>query len=280
MTAQEPLSEDLGGAFRAIDAMVDRVERFKAEPQFTEEVNKRKNRAPDFTLTDERLLERLIALIAFSNNASAKSVEDLVQRGVFSPIFQNYSVERAAALSADDILCAHWHEIGAIRFKRKVDAMVCCAKCLLKIRDRHGSLMGYLRSVGLPSAVKSRLDIQAFWEGFSRAKAHFREVDFPYFRNFTSLCHLLMDQGFDCAKPDLAVMSAAVDLGIVPPPPRQKKNPQRTSAHPEQSLRKTAETIQEYAVAHVIRVPVMDLYFLVKGGQSGARKYVQDSYYL
>src|SRR5215510_4868034 len=48
-----------------------------------------------------------------------------------------------------------------------------------------------------------------------------RRTGLPYFRNLTSLCHLLlchllMDLGFDCAKPDSAGMKAAVGLAIVP----------------------------------------------------------------
>src|SRR5579859_2183274 len=44
--------------------------------------------------------------------------------------------------------------------------MVECARCLLNIRERHGSFMGYLGSAGLPAAVKSEEDIRSFWEAF------------------------------------------------------------------------------------------------------------------
>lgn len=48
-----------------------------------------------------------------------------------------------------------------------------------------------------------------------------------------------MESGFDCAKPDIIVMKAAVDLGIVAEPERQRKNPEkrRTSRHYARSVR-------------------------------------------
>jgi hypothetical protein len=73
--------------------------------------------------------------------------------------------------------------------------------------------MRYVNSVGLPSPIKSEDDIRAFWEGFNQIRACFLELRLPYFGNFTSLCHLLLHLGFDCAKPDIIVMKAAVDLG-------------------------------------------------------------------
>jgi 3-methyladenine DNA glycosylase Tag len=140
-------------------------------------VQRREGWTPDFNLKDEEILGRLIALIAFSNNANASKVNDLVNRQVFKPIFDNYSVEKTAARSADDIKRAHWQEIGAIRFKYKVDAMVNCTGCLLKIRDRHGSFMRYLRSLGLPTVVKSESDIRVFWDGFCQIRNYFREIE-------------------------------------------------------------------------------------------------------
>jgi hypothetical protein len=263
----------------AIDKMVDRVNHFKVDPQFTRWVGERVERTPDFDLKDEEILRRLVVLIAYSNNANAERVERLVERGVFDHIFQNYSIGNAARLSPESLIRDHWPEVKDIRFKYKIAAMVSCSAPLLSIGERHGSFMRYLRSVGLPSTLQSDSDIQSFWEGFNQIRSHFLELHFPYFRNFTSLCHLLMDLGFDCAKPDIAVMKAAVDLGIVRPPPKQRKNPEKNGAHPEKSLRKAVETIQTYALCRSMRPPVIDLYFLIHGQQSGVIGLVERAYY-
>lgn len=222
-------SEDSARIFDAIDAMVEHINRFKCDPGFTLEVERRAAYVPDPNSKDEDLLERMIYMIAYSNNAQADAVTRVYNEGAFKRAFLDYSVEAVARLGSEAVIEAHWDEIKAVRFKYKVKAMVECARCLLKIRERHGSFMGYLGSTGLPAAVKSEEDIRSFWEAFGQIREYFLDSGVPYFPNLTSLCHLLLDLGFDCAKPDLAVMKASVELGIVPAPPKQKKNPNKSS---------------------------------------------------
>jgi hypothetical protein len=230
---------------------------------------------PDFSSGDEEILRRLIIDIAFSNNAKAVYVAPLVDGGVFKAIFQDYTIDRSAALDPDRAVAEHWHEIKAIRFKYKIRSMVECAKRLRTIRENHGSFMAYLKTVGLPNAIASESDILAFWDGFTRVRAYLLALDFPYFKNFTSLCHLLKDLGFDCAKPDLVVMRAAVGLGIVPPLTSGKVG----TTHAEHDLRKAVETIQRYAVARNLRASVVDFYFLIYGRQTDAVRFVKSEYY-
>ena len=262
----------------AIDGMVARVDRFKVEPQFAQWVNERVELVSNFDMKDDEVLRRLVVLIAYSNSANAEKVTQLVESHAFDHIFHNYTLEDTAKLSPESLVQSYWPQVREIRFKKKIGAMIGCAVSLRAIGARHGSFMRYLKSVGLPS-IKSDSDIQLFWESFNQVRAYFLDVDFPYFGNFTSLCHLLLDQGFDCVKPDSAVMKAAVSLGIVPPPPMQKKNPKKASLHPEKSLRKTVETIQAYALCRHVRPPVIDMYFLIHGGQSGAVGLVEPAYY-
>lgn len=275
MNAPQIPPEDSGRSFKAIDEMVERVNQFKRDPAFKLEVERRAAVVPDLSLKDEKLLERMIILIAYSNNAQAKKVTTAVDEGAFRRAFLDYSVEKVAQLDPETVLQAHWNEIQAVRFKYKVEAMVKCARCLLPIRERHGSFMGYLRSTGLPAAVKSEADIQSFWAAFSQIQKYFRDSGVPYFPNLTSLCHLLLDLGFDCAKPDSAVMTASVKLGIVP----AKRNPNKSRPHPERDLRKTVETIQAYAISRSTRAPVTDLYFLIRGGQTWASELVKPEFY-
>ena len=220
-----------------------------------------------------------MVLIAYSNNANAEKVARLVEGKVFESIFQKYFVEKTSELTAESIVGDCWQDLTAIRFKYKVDAWVRCAACLLSIRDRYGSFMRCVDSMGLPISIKSDGDIRAFWKGFNQIRAYFLELHLPYFGNFTSLCHLLMHLGFDCAKPDIIVMRAAVDLGVVRPPPKQK-NSEKNRAYPEESLKRTVKTIQAYAVSRNTRAPIIDLFFLIHGRQSGATGLVKAAYYL
>jgi hypothetical protein len=273
------ISEGNGMCFQAIDIMVDRVNSFKVDPEFTQQIEDRRNLVADFSLKDDEILRQLIELIAYSNNANAQKVTDLVVREVFRPIFQDYSVEKTAVLLAEELRRLHWPEIRSIRFRYKVDAMVRCASCLIAIRNSHDSFMHFIRDAGLPVVIRSEADVVAFWEGFEKVQTKLLQLRFPYITNFTSLCHLLMMLGFDCAKPDLVVMRAAVNLGVVPPPQKQKKNPDKDRAHSEESLRDVVRTIQSYALSRKTRAPVTDLYFLIHGGQSDSIGLVGRGYY-
>jgi hypothetical protein len=278
MISAQSAFERLDSTIRAIDGMVERINRFKVEPRFSAEMKERELKRPDFNLKDEYLLSRLVALIAYSQQAPSDRVTRLLQTPIFSEIFHDYSVEESAGLSPDKIINAHWPQITAIRFKSKIDAMVDCAKCLLLIQKQYGSFMKYLEKSGLPSTISSDAEFVSFWEGFNRVQAEFLHYKVPYFCNLTSLCHLLLDFGFDCAKPDSAVMKAAVDLGIVPLPPMGRNSEKRRN-HPEENLRTAVQTIQAYAVRRRTRVPVIDQYFLIHGGQRDSVQFVRPDYF-
>jgi hypothetical protein len=266
------------GAIEAIDKMVERVNRFKIDPQFTQQMEDRRRKAPNFAMSDSEVLRHLMILVAYSNNANSEKVTRLVEGPVFESIFQKYFVQKTSELTAESIVASCWQDLTAIRFKKKIDAWVRCARSLPSIQSRHGSFMRYLSSAGLPNPLKSEDDIGAFWEGFNQIRAYFQELHLPYFGNFTTLCHLLMHLGLDCAKPDIIVMRTAVDLGIVPAPPK-RKNSEKSRAHAEESLKQAVRTIQGYAVGKNTRAPVIDLYFLIHGRQADAIGLVEPGYY-
>jgi 3-methyladenine DNA glycosylase Tag len=251
----------------AIDEMIARIEGFKVIPNFDEFVRMREVRIADFSLDDDKILELMIELIAYSNQARADRIDILIDRGTFAKPFRDYSVKQVVAQSAESIIREHWREMSAIRFKYKVQSIIDCATFLSSNQQRYGSFMEYLRRTGLPLRLESAQDIGAFWGTFDQIRADFEKWRVPYFRNFISLCYLLMELGFDCTKPDSAVMTAAVTLGIVPDPPTQKKDPSKLGTHPEASLRKTVETIQSYAVVRKKCTPVIDMYFLILGSR-------------
>jgi hypothetical protein len=279
MTPQST-AEETNKCFQAIDNMVERVDSFKVDPEFTKQIEERRNLVPNFNLSDKEILRRLVELIAYSNNANAQNVTRLLDREVFRPIFQDYSVEKTANLSAEEVRRLHWQEIKTIRFKYKVDAMIRCATCLTEIQRFDESFMQFVKSAGLPTLIGAESDLTAFWEGFAKIRSRLLELAFPHVSNFTSLCHLLMSLGFDCAKPDIIVMKAAVDLGVCLPPQKQKKNPDKDRVHSETTIQEVVKTIQSYALARNTRAPVIDLYFLIHGGQSDAVGLVRRGYYV
>jgi hypothetical protein len=258
--------------------MVTRVDRFKVDPEFSKQMEDRQGKVPDFSRDDAQILRDLVVLIAYSNNANSEKVTRLVEGSTFEELFQEY-LAGPGCTAAQEIVDASWHDLKSIRFKRKVDAWVRCREGLRSIRARSGSFMEYLDSVGLPNRIESEADFCAFWKGFDQIRGFLSQSRFPYFGNFTSLCHLLLHLGFDSVKPDLIVMKTAVELGIVPPQPQQKKNPEKTSSHPEASLKQTVQSIQRYSVYKGTRPAVLDLYFLIHGRQASSIALVRPDYY-
>ena len=89
----------------------------------------------------------------------------------------------------------------------------------------------------------------------------------PYYKNITTLLHLLLHLGFPCLKPDLIVMTVAAKIGIV----AERKN-HNTYGFKERKL--AVKTIQQYCLNRNIKPAVMDLYILIYGGQKDALRYV------
>jgi hypothetical protein len=98
---------------RTIDEMIERVDRFRIDPGLTRQVEVRSALAPDFSSGDCEILGRMIALIAYSNNARADKVSHLIESGVFGQVFHDYSVEEVARLAPEAITRARWQDLRA-----------------------------------------------------------------------------------------------------------------------------------------------------------------------
>jgi hypothetical protein len=214
----------------------------------------------------------LVEMIAFSNSAPAKTVRAIFDRGAFDAIFGAYNPQVAAQLQAEIILKNYWHSITGIRFKSKVVRMIQCAQALVEIQKQHGSFLSYLKIYRIPIQINVEEDLVQFWSGFAALRKDLRARKMPYLGNFTSLCHLFLELGYDCAKPDSAVMKAANVLGWI----SQEK---RGYIYPESVRRSVVECMQRYGIVRQIRVSVVDLYLLIHGQQTGARHYIQPDYY-
>ncbi len=89
----------------------------------------------------------------------------------------------------------------------------------------------------------------------------------PFFKCTTSLLHFLLSIGYDCIKPDIIVMMVAKKGNIVP------------SETGDGNRRKVVRDIQLYSVDRQIRPSVVDLYFLIYGGQTGVTHLVHPWFY-
>lgn len=278
--SRQQLCEQYATQLQIIENMIAKIDQSLIGERFSVELHQRVNRSPNMGLSDSVILNRMIDLIAYSSGARSAGVEVLIATGIFTAIFQGYNVQDVSRQSSDKILVDFWGQLGAIRFRKKIPAMIDCARVLLRLETKYGSFMNFLQACQIPTQIKTDSDFHEFWIGFEKVRLELNTLNISYVGNFTTLCHLLMDLGYDCAKPDSAIMRASVDLQIVPKPKKQRKNPERDAPFSERELKQAIQTIQVYAMCHQIRAAVVDLYFLVHGGQSSVVAFVNSSYYL
>lgn len=249
--------------FSDIDNIIETVDRFKIEPLFSEEKNRRQNKIVSTLLDDNEILKILSYLIAFSQNSNSEIVEQVLKSGKFDKAFEDFKIENVIKLNPCDIADEHWSSIKGIRQQAKLFHIVSLARKIKNI----GSFTGILNQTNIPTSIRTKNDIQAFWIGFDKLLATLKNYKIPFFQSTTSLLHFLLDIGYDCVKPDLVVMKVAKKLNIV------------DTETGDKNFRKTVRLIQEYSVDRNIRPSIIDLYFLIDEGQMGAKKFVKPDFY-
>lgn len=241
-----------------IDNIIAKVDSAIIESEFTKEINTRNKNVVSLQLDDNTILKTLSYLIAYSQNANSKRVELLLESGNFDKAFKDFNIDEVVKLNPCDIADEHWDKISGIRQQSKIFHIVSLSRKIEKI----GSFTEILNAANLPTKISSPHDINNFWIGFDKLLKMLKAHKIPFFQSTTSLLHLLLHLGYDCVKPDLVVMKVAKKLEIVEEVTGNK------------NLIKTVKTIQEYAIDRNIRPAVVDLYFLIYGGQTGAQKFI------
>ncbi len=249
--------------FQHIDNIIKKIDSYKIEPIFSNEIEFRKNRKVSDDLTENEIIEIFTTLIAFSQNANSKLVEQTIKTGIFKEIFANFDINQIVKMNPCDLADKYWNKIGGIRQQSKLFHIVSLARKIKRI----GSFNKLLTDTEIPKVIKTANDIDDFWKGFYKLKKVMETNKVPFFRSTTSLLYFLLETGYDCVKPDLVIMKVAKKIGIV----------EKESG--DKNLIQTVRTIQEYSVDRKIRPSVIDLYFLIDEGQLGAKKFVKDEFY-
>lgn len=249
--------------FQQIDNIIKRIDEYKIEPFFSTEIQSRNDRKVSKELTENEIIEIFTTLIAFSQNANSKLVEQIINTGIFKEIFADFDINKIAKMNPCDLADKYWDKISGIRQQAKLFHIVSLARKIKNI----GSFNKLLTETEIPKEIRTENDIDMFWIGFKKLKKVMQENKVPFFRSTTSLLHFLLDTGYDCVKPDLVVMKVAKKIGIV----------EKESG--ENNLINTVRRIQEYSVHHKIRPSIIDFYFLIDEGQLGAKKFVEKEFY-
>src|SRR4051794_33318471 len=83
-----------------VDAIAKHIQRFAVEPDYSKEL-KRRGSTPDFSISDSQIMERMIELIAFSEQAQSKLVAALRDSGVFRRVFADFDPVKVASLKPE-----------------------------------------------------------------------------------------------------------------------------------------------------------------------------------
>ena len=249
--------------FRDIDNLIERVDRFKIEPLFSEEKAKREDKSVSPLLDDNEILRILSHLIAYSQYSDSEIVENLLKSGKYDKIFDNFDIDKVVKLNPCDIADNHWESLKGIRQQTKLFHIVSLARKIKQI----GSFARILNETNIPKTIKSDNDIKDFWNGFDKLLATLKDIKIPFLHSTIPLLHFLLDIGYDCVKPDLVIMKMAKKLEIV------------DYETGDRNFRQTVRIIQEYSVSRQIRPSIVDFYFLICEKQSGVKKFVSEEFY-
>ncbi|HGS5148050.1 TPA: hypothetical protein ACMDT9_003945 [Vibrio parahaemolyticus] len=245
-----------------IDTMIELIERYKL-PKFDEQFKLRINESQIDIADHNALLRHLVILIVYSQQAQSKIVGEVIESGSLDNAFLKFNVEEVSKLNPCDVVQEHWQKIQGIRQQTKVFHIVMLSR---KISEVSKTLL----ESPIPKKINTKNDLDKFWVEFKKIKSEFIRVGVPFFRETTSLLHLLTSLGYDCIKPDSAVLKAARKLKFL-----SKDRPS------DKDLIDVVKVIQSYSLrTKRIKPPaVLDLYLLVHGKQTEAKEFVSNEYY-
>jgi len=255
------MTEPNSTLFNEITSVIEKIKLSGIQPKFGKELkNRRKREIPD-SLSDQKLMRIMAEIIAYSQQANSGVVKKILDSGQLDTILVDYDIDAIAKMNPCDLVEEHWFKIGGIRQQTKLFHIVMLARKMKEI----GSLYRVIENSNIPHKIKTLYDIDQFWIAFKDLKKTLNDLKVPFIRSTTTLLHLLLHIGYDCVKPDSAVMKASVKFGIVE---------QDTG---EKNLHRTVRTIQEYSVQSNLRLAELDFYFLIHGGQAWASQFVKVS---
>lgn len=265
-----------------IDKIIELVNQH-AEPSFQEEINSRQNRNSSVLDNPNLLLKKFAELIAYSNQAKSAKVNYMLQAGTFNNIFSNFDVDIVANMNPNEIINQHWkkhttpdNDIKWIRLKSKINAIIDCAIKIKSIINQQGSFKQYIGSFGIPTSLNDENGIDNFWESFYKLVSSLKNMRFPYYSQITTLLHFLSDIGYPCNKPDSVVLKVSKYLGVIVPVPRIRinKKGKNDEVYSDELKMEAIRFIQKYCIQKEMKPAVVDLYYLIYGGQTDAKKYV------
>ncbi|MFM0140401.1 hypothetical protein [Caballeronia grimmiae] len=251
--------------FSVIRRIVAHIDTFRKEPEFTNElIRRRKNLVDTPPVSNSDFLRNLAHIIAYAH-ADSSRVTNMIRNDGYDKVWFDYDVDAVAALNPCDVVEEHWETtLSPIMNGSKAYFVVMAARAIQRV----GTISTLFNESSIPTCIQTAADIPAFWKGFASLKKQMKEHGVPYLGSVTSLSHMLLHLGYDCVKPDVIVMRVAVNLGIIT----------EKEAKTDKGLKKVARLLQQYALEYEIRPSEIDMYFLIQEGQSEAMTWVRPNF--
>ena len=242
--------------FKKIDDLVKSVRDKGNLPEINKVLDRRRRLSPEKGRSDKEAFKTLVRIISYSQGANSKLISELLLDPLTTEVFCNYDPQNFVNLSSSSFEKNNWNHLKKIRFKKKIPKYFDAARSILELSDRGNGFYPLVFECIPNYRVRNKEELSQFWLGFDELLFEMAQAGVPHLDNTTSLLHFLMDQGFDCIKPDLIIMRESRTLGIIK---RQKDK--------EPELRMVTRTLQEYAYSRDLRPSEVDFYFLIQGQQ-------------
>lgn len=249
----------------ALDALSKACENFST-PEFSRTLAQHNRRKPRPLPEDTALMRHLGVAIAHSQGSRSVDIAELVKTKTFSSAFCNFSIPELARKNPEEIIRMYWEQLGRMRFRGKVRAIVKCADVLQSIKQDYGSFAKLLRHYKIPRRINTNEEFEHFWEGFDALKKEMNTRQMPFFRSTTSLLQLLLDLDYDSVKPDLIIMRLARRLGLT------------DKETGEKNMKNVVQMIQQYCLNRTSRPSGVDLMLLSYGGQTSASELLSEKF--
>ena len=178
--------------YEHIDNIIERINTYKIEPIFSNEIQSRNNRKVSKNLSENKIIEIFTILIAYSQNANSKLVEEIINTGIFNKIFADFNLNKIVDLNPCDLADEYWEKIRGIRQQAKLFHIVSLARKIKKT----GSFNKFLTETEIPKIIKTENDIDDFWIGFKKLKK-IMEVNKLIYESYKSNQKVMLSRKFD-----------------------------------------------------------------------------------
>src|SRR5689334_14176059 len=118
--------------YKNIDCVIMKIDDFRNEPLFSQEISRRNNKKVLDFIDDNKILRTFAYLIAYSQNANSELVEQLINQGSLDKAFENFNIRQVVNLNPCDIADTHWDNIKGMRQQAKLFHIVSLARKIKK----------------------------------------------------------------------------------------------------------------------------------------------------